>query len=194
MTRPILFALLYAALALTANPGIADTLSEAERGELNALREGSIRKLIFHKAGKDVGQIAYTTKAGEGRRIADSNGKIRVVNFWATWCAPCRQEKPSLDALQAQLGGADFEVIAIATGRNTEANIKRFNEEVGIKHLATNLDPKSKAAKSMAVLGLPVSVIIDRDGNEIARLAGGADWASASAVAIIKRLMDDAGS
>lgn len=194
MSRPILSALLYAALTLFANPGLTADLSEAQRTELQDMREDSMRKLVFHSAGRPVGHITYLNKAGETQELSSSNGKIRVVNYWATWCAPCRHEKPSLDGLQAQLGGTDFEVIAIATGRNPAAKIKQFNEEVGIKHLATNLDPKSQSARSMAVLGLPVSVVLDRDGNEIARLQGGADWSSPSAVAIMKRLIAASGS
>ena len=194
MTRPILFALLYAALGLFANPGLSEPLSDTDIAALSDLREGSFRKLAIHKTARPITDVTYTTKAGDIHKLSDSNGKIRVVNFWATWCAPCREEKPSLDTLQGTLGGIDFEVIAIATGRNTEANIKRFNSEVGIKNLTTNLDPKSKAARAMSVLALPASIILDRDGNEIARLQGGADWTSDSAVAILKRLISASGS
>lgn len=192
--KPILTALLYAGLVLGANPVQAEPLDEATRTALTEMRAGDMRKLVIAANPVQRGAVTYLTEDGTEVTLADSNGKLRIVNFWATWCAPCRQEKPSLDALQAQLGGADFEVIAIATGRNTEANLKRFKDEVGVKHLTTYLDPKSKAARDMAVLGLPVSVILDRDGNEIARLTGGADWTSESALGIMKRLIEGAGS
>lgn len=192
--KPILTALLYAGLVLGANPAAAGPLDEAERAALAEMREGDMRKLVIASDATPRGEVTYLTEAGAEVSLADSNGKVRIVNFWATWCAPCRQEKPSLDALQAQLGGADFEVIAIATGRNTEANLIRFKEEVGVKHLTTYLDPKSQTARNMAVLGLPVSVILDRDGNEIARLTGGADWTSDSALAIISRLIEGSGA
>ena len=102
-------------------------------------------------------------------QLAESNGQVRLVNFWATWCAPCRTEKPSLDQLEAELAGPDFEVIAIATGRNPPEAIHRFNDEVGIVALTTYLDPKSELASEMQVPGLPVTVVLNREGMEIAR-------------------------
>ncbi len=176
---------LYVAIVLFANAALAGDL----RGELMAMREGSMRKLVLHEAPRGAVDLAFLKKDGSTERLAATNGKIRIVNFWATWCAPCRTEKPSLDALQAEFGGADFEVIALATGRNSPEGIKRFNTEVGIKALTTRLDPKSEAARAFAVLGLPVSVIVDRDGREIGRLQGGAEWNSPSARAIIARLI-----
>jgi len=168
MTRAVIFALLYATLTVFASPAAADGIAD--------LREGDMRKLVVHSAPKDVAAFTFTSPDGAEMSLADSNGKIRIVNFWATWCAPCRHEKPALDALNGALAGPDFEVVALATGRNTPANIKRFNAEVGVKTLATYLDPRSEAARKMGVLGLPVSIILDREGREIGRLTGGADW------------------
>ncbi|MEO0911896.1 MAG: TlpA disulfide reductase family protein [Pseudomonadota bacterium] len=186
MLRILSTALLYVALGLGANAYAGDLADD-----LNGLREGSMRKLVVHSEPRAAQEVMFYRKDGSEEALAATDGKVRVVNFWATWCAPCRAEKPALDALQAEMGGADFEVVALATGRNSPANIARFNDEVGIAHLATRLDPKSAAARAMAVLGLPVSVILDREGREIARLQGGADWDSASAKAIIQRLIAD---
>ncbi|NNU79642.1 TlpA family protein disulfide reductase [Halovulum dunhuangense] len=189
MTRPILTALLYASLVLTANPLAAAGLDPALKAELEALREGDMRKLVFTGDARDTDGITFQTAAGETRALSDSDGKVRIVNFWATWCAPCRQEKPALDALNKAMAGPDFEVIAIATGRNSLEGIARFNAEVGVESLTTYVDPASAAARAMGVLGLPVSIILDREGNEVARLAGGADWTSASTRAILDRLI-----
>ena len=185
MTRILLTALLYASLAWCAN---AEGLDEGLKTEIEALRAGDMRKLVLAE-GRDLSDIAFTTEDGTPATLADSDGKIRIVNFWATWCAPCRQEKPALDALNRDLSGADFEVIAIATGRNTPEAIKRFNAEVGVESLTTYLDPRGAVARSAGVLGLPVSIIVDRNGTEIARLTGGADWSADSARAIIARLI-----
>ncbi len=186
MLRSLLCLALYTAMALTANAG---QMSADEVAALRDLREGSMRKLVVHDAPRAVSEVSFQTKTGTPVALSDSNGKIRVVNFWATWCAPCRSEKPALDALQASFGGADFEVLALATGRNSLDGIARFNEEVGIQHLETRLDPKSSAARALGILGLPVSVVLDREGREIARLQGGADWNSASSRAIVERLI-----
>ena len=185
MTRLLLTALLYASLAAAA---IAGGLDDATRAEIEGLKAGDMRKLVLTD-GRDLSDAAFTDSEGIEMHLSDSNGKIRIVNFWATWCAPCREEKPALDALNRDLQGPDFEVIAIATGRNSSSSIKRFNAEYGIESLTTYLDPKSQMARELGVLGLPVSIIVDRDGNEIARLTGGADWSDAPARDILSRLI-----
>ena len=112
-----------------------------------------------------------------------------VLNFWATWCAPCRKEMPSLDRLQTELGGDTFQVVTIATGRNTLPGITKFFEAADVTHLPILLDPKQKLSRSMGVLGLPITMIIDPEGREIARLRGDADWDTQSALAIISALI-----
>ncbi|MHA3976352.1 TlpA family protein disulfide reductase [Halovulum sp. GXIMD14794] len=188
--RPVLAAFLYAAAAVSANPGWAAPLTPEMRAELTDLRDGDMKKLVIHESPRETPEITWETAEGTPVSLADSNGKLRVLNFWATWCAPCRHEKPSLDALNAEMSGPDFEVIAIATGRNSLAGIKKFNKGVGVETLETYLDPKQQAARQMGVLGLPITVIVDSEGNEIARLQGGADWESDSARAILTRLID----
>ncbi|MGR3663006.1 MAG: TlpA family protein disulfide reductase [Paracoccaceae bacterium] len=176
-------AVLYIALALGANTALADT------ADLEALREGSLKKLVFLSEPKDVSQVPFTDPEGGEYQLSDWQGKYVLVNFWATWCAPCRQEMPSLDALQAEFGGESFEVVTIATGRNAVAGITRFFNEVGVTHLPILLDPKQKLARDMAVLGLPITVILNPEGQEIARLRGDAEWDSESAKAIIAALL-----
>ena len=112
-----------------------------------------------------------------------------LLNFWATWCAPCRKEMPSLNALQTEFGGDDFRVVTIATGRNTPAAIRRFFDEVGVADLPRYTDPKQALARGMAVFGLPISVLLNPEGMEIARLRGDADWSSDSAKAIIAAMI-----
>ncbi len=183
--RSFLAALLYAALAVLANPALADIAAAIEA------REGDMKKLTFHAAPQPVGQTPFVDAEGASHRLADYKGKVVLVNFWATWCAPCRKEMPTLEALQRELGGADFQVLTIATGRNTEAAIKRFFAEAGVEELPILLDRKGALAREMAVFGLPLTVLLDRDGREIARLRGDADWASDSALAVLRAVIDD---
>lgn len=183
--RYVLTAVLYMALALGAN-----TASAADTATLEALRDGSMKKLVFQSAPKEVSQIPFTDPEGNEHTLADWQGKYVLVNFWATWCAPCRHEMPSLDALQAEFGGEDFAVVTIATGRNAVPAITRFFKEVGVTNLPVLLDPKQQLARDMAVLGLPISVILNPEGQEIARLRGDAEWDSDSAKAIIQALTD----
>ena len=175
-------AVLYTALALGANAAFADTAT------LEALRDGTMKKLVFSDP-SEVSQVTFTDPEGGEHRLADWQGKYVLVNFWATWCAPCRKEMPMLDELQREFGGDDFEVLTIATGRNLLPAITRFFDEVGVTQLPILLDPKQQLAREMAVFGLPITLILNREGQEIARLRGDAEWDSDSAKAIIAALI-----
>ena len=176
-------AVLYTALAFGANAAMADTAA------LEALRAGTMKKLVFLSEPALVSDIEFTDPEGGQHRLSDWKGKYVLLNFWATWCAPCRKEMPGLEEIQAEFGGDTFEVVPIATGRNALPGIRRFFEEVGVTHLPILLDPKQKLARDMAVLGLPITVILNPEGQEIARLRGDAEWNSDSAKAIISQLI-----
>jgi thiol-disulfide isomerase/thioredoxin len=174
------------ALALGANAAFA-----ADTAALEALREDSMKKLVFHSEPQAVSGQAFQLEDEAGTAtLADYQGKYVLLNFWATWCAPCRKEMPQLAELQAEFGGDDFEVLTLATGRNSPAGIKKFFSDNGITNLPRHQDPKQAVAREMAVLGLPITVILDREGKEIARLRGDAEWNSESAKAIITALVE----
>ncbi len=176
-------AVLYTAIVMGANAATAETAA------LESLREGSMKKLMFHETPEPVSEAAFTEPGGAERSLSDWHGKHVLLNFWATWCAPCRKEMPALDALQQEFGGQDFAVVTLATGRNSLAGIERFFDEESIEALPILLDPKQAVAREMAVLGLPITVLIDPEGREIARLRGDADWHSDSARAIVAALI-----
>ncbi len=184
-----LVALLYAALSLGANQGFAQEISPALRAELLEMRAGNMRKLKIQTEPQDAVLTTFTNPAGETLSLADSNGKIRVLNFWATWCFPCREEMPTLEALQKQLGSDDFAVLTIATGYNDLGGIERFFEQAGVTELPTLLDPDSSLGAEFGAIGLPLTVILNRQGQELARLTGGAEWDSESAISIINTLL-----
>ena len=178
-----LFATLYMALLLGAN-------AQADTAALEALREGSMKKLIFHAEPQPASQQSWQLPDGAGEgSLADYAGQYVVLNFWATWCAPCRHEMPTLSALQTEFGGEEFQVVTLATGRNSPQGIVKFFTETGIDNMTRYQDPRQQIAREMAVLGLPITVIIDPEGNEIARLRGDADWYSDSARAIVAALI-----
>ncbi|KJZ18016.1 TlpA family protein disulfide reductase [Loktanella sp. S4079] len=181
--RKLLSALLYTALAVVANTATADTAA------VEALREGNMRKLMFHEAPMRTADTPFVAEDGSQMTLADYSGKYVVLNFWATWCAPCRVEMPQLSALQAQLGGDRFEVVTIATGRNPQPAIDRFFGEIAVDNLPKHTDPRQALARNMGVLGLPVTIILNPEGHEIARMQGEADWSSDSAIAIMQALI-----
>ncbi|MGL4234869.1 TlpA family protein disulfide reductase [Tabrizicola sp.] len=172
-----LLVVLYTALILGANAVAADVAS---------LRDGDMKKLALHEAPVEVPEIGLVDTEDAPRSLAEYHGKWVVLNFWATWCAPCRQEMPSLDRLQVAM--PEIAVVPVATGRNSVTGIKRFFEEEGIQTLPILRDPKSELARSMHVMGLPVTVILNPEGQEVARLIGDAEWDSASAQAVLKAL------
>lgn len=162
---------------------------DAQLAALEPLRTGDMQKLAVHVAAKPVPDVAVETRQGAAVRLSDYKGKVVLLNFWATWCAPCRKEMPALDALNRDLGGEDFAVVLIATGRNPAPAIDMFFAEAGIETLETLLDPRQKAAAAMAVAGLPGTVLLNREGLEIARMQGDADWHSPEAVALLKAVI-----
>ena len=184
--RKLISALLYTAIMGVANPAAADTAAIAD------LREGDMRKLVIHDAPWDGSDAEFTGADGTSMQLSDFAGQVVVLNFWATWCAPCRKEMPHLSALQERLGGDDLQVVTIATGRNPRPAMERFFTEIGVENLPLHTDERQALARSLGVLGLPATLILDRDGREIGRMQGEADWSSDSAIAILTAIMDGA--
>jgi thiol-disulfide isomerase/thioredoxin len=117
---------------------------------------------------------------GDGRdlTLADFHGRVVLLNILATWCAPCREEMPTLDRLQARLGGADFHVLPLSIDRAGLGPVRRFYEEIGIAHLGMYLAEDIRAMAAFAVAGLPTTILIDRQGHELGRLSGPSNWDS----------------
>ena len=182
--RKAVVALMYTALMMGAN------LAHADMSEIAALRTGDMKKLNFHSEAKEVSAQAYFKEDGSEGFLADHTGKVVLLNFWATWCAPCRKEMPMLSELQTELGGDTFEVVTLATGRNALPAMKKFLANIDVDNLPLHRDPKQKIARDMGVLGLPITVILNEDGQEIARLRGDADWSSENAKEILRAIID----
>ena len=172
--------------ALALYTGLLGLANAAAAQDLGPLREGDMMKLAVHDSPEAAAlEEGFTGEDGSAMRLADYEGQVVLVNFWATWCAPCRAEMPTLSALQDEMGSEDFQVVTIAVGRNSPQGMEAFFEETGVDNLPLHTDARQSLARAMGVLGLPVTVLLDRDGNEIARLQGEADWSSDSARAIL---------
>jgi len=175
--------------ALGSAPEAASDAPARDYSALASALDGDMKKLNFHDVPKPVSTSTFTTDNGGTATLADYQGKYVLLNFWATWCAPCRKEMPMLSELQTEFGGDDFEVLTLATGRNPVPAIEGFFDEIGVTNLPMHRDPKQQVARDMGVLGLPITVILDRAGREVARLTGDAHWSSNSAKALIAGLI-----
>jgi thiol-disulfide isomerase/thioredoxin len=117
--------------------------------------------------------------------LADFRGRVVLINFWATWCAPCVREMPSLRRLHTRLAGPDFTVLALSQDREGWSIIEPFAHRLKLGSLPLVLDRGGDFARGIGVHGLPTSVLFDRSGNELGRLVGVAEWDSAEAVALL---------
>jgi thiol-disulfide isomerase/thioredoxin len=186
MTRAFFSALLYAAFVLGANPVLAAPL---DRDTLLEMRKGETRKLAIHKTPEDLPIFTLLDMEDNERSMDEFKGKYVVMNFWATWCAPCRKEMPSLEKLQARLGSDEFEVVLIAAGRNPKPAIAKFFKEINMVELETLRDPTQQLTNLMGVFGLPLTVILNPEGQEIARMRGDADWSAEEVIEFLEAMV-----
>ncbi len=120
--------------------------------------------------------------------LQDLRGRIVLLNVWATWCPPCRREMPALDRLQDKLGGPDFEVVALSVDQGPQGVylVQEFYLQTGIKSLKIHMDSSSDAFQNLGVAALPTTLLIDREGREIGRKIGPAEWDSPEIVKLIR--------
>ncbi|WP_192359129.1 TlpA family protein disulfide reductase [Mesorhizobium mediterraneum] len=144
------------------------------------------QNFAVHEAPVPVPEISFEDANGQPKTLADFRGKVVLLNIWATWCAPCRKEMPTLDRLQARLGGPDFEVVALSMDRAGPEIVRKLFTEIGIEHLALNIDTSGKAMFAIGTVGLPATLLIDREGKEIGRLIGPAEWDAPDMVDFIR--------
>ena len=165
--------------------GGSETNEGAAAGPLKGLNKGAMAALLVRAKPLDLPDFTFADAGGKPKSLADFRGKIVLLNIWATWCVPCREEMPALDTLETKLGGKDFEVVAVNIDKGGPEKALAFLKETGAAHLALYTDPSGKLFATLKAVGMPTTLIIDRNGKEIARLIGPADWASPEAVAAI---------
>lgn len=151
---------------------------------------GAVAKFARHAAAQPVAPVTFQGADGNPLSLDAFGGQVVLVNLWATWCAPCIQEMPSLDRLQAKFGDRGFVVLAISLDRGGARLVQPFYERAGIKALAIYLEPTFKIASALGVRGMPTSLLLDRQGREIGRLEGEADWDAPEATALIEYFLN----
>ena len=150
------------------------------------LNVGEMAAFVYKKQPEALADVGFKTKDGADTTLAAWKGRVVLLNLWATWCAPCRKEMPALDRLQQGLGSNDFEVVALAVDRAGAGAAGKFLAETGIKHLALYVDSTARSANALKAVGMPTTILLDRQGREIGRLSGPAEWDSAEARRLIE--------
>ena len=152
---------------------------------------GTAKTFSLHDAPLPMSEITFAYEDGRPGSLADFRGKHVLLNIWATWCPPCREEMPTLDALQEKLGGDDFHVLPLSIDRAGMEIVRRFYDEIGIRHLDTYLAEDIRVMAAFAVVGLPTTILIDRDGFERGRLVGPGEWDSPAVMAQIQTIINE---
>ena len=163
----------------------ADVGSSSVNKVTRALATGALSAFLVRPERPQAPELKFFDAQGKPRMLKEWQGQVVLVNLWASWCGPCRKEMPSLEALQRRFGSSDFEVVAISVDRGGVKVAQKFLEETQSGLLRLYVDPTAKAIETLRALGLPASVLIDRQGREIGRLLGPADWSSPEALRLI---------
>jgi thiol-disulfide isomerase/thioredoxin len=148
-----------------------------------------VSAIVWHETPLDLPATVFKDAADADQTLANFAGKVMVVNFWATWCAPCVKEMPTLDALQAKLGGPEFQVVAISQDREGARVAKPFAEKQEWKNLAFFVESAGRFMRDAKLNGLPTSLIIDKNGREVGRLEGELEWDSPEVEKVLRDLM-----
>lgn len=184
------FAAVYGTLGRPDNTGGAaangaDATAPASKGGA-AKHKGSIVAFVHRQSPEQLADVSFTDGDGATKSLKDFRGKTVLLNLWATWCAPCRAEMPSLDRLQKDLGSEKFQVVALAVDRGGVEAARKFLDSIKVSNLGVYVDKTAKSGSALKALGLPTTILIDAEGRELGRLPGPAEWDSPEAKALIE--------
>ena len=146
---------------------------------------GSLADFTLIDPPRPVPQASFLDGEQQPVTLDRFKGRVVLLNFWATWCGPCREEMPSIDRLQAQLGGADFTVLALSLDEGGITPVRHFFQQLGIQHLDIYLDPPNALPMALKVPALPTTLVIDRAGQIVGLMVGPAVWDSPEALALM---------
>ena len=188
----VAFAIIVVGLIAVALTQTGKDSPDAETGSVanvESLITGQVANFTLNEQAKPTPEVVFLDGTGQSRSFTDFAGKVVLVNFWATWCAPCIREMPALARLDAELGGDNFRVVAISIDRQGMPVVEKFYKKHGIEGLEPFVDTKNAVPRKLRVVGLPTTVLLGRDGQEIGRLVGGAEWDSPEAIKLIRHFI-----
>lgn len=148
--------------------------------------DAGLTEFSAHPSPRELGPLRFSDAQGAQRSLAGFLGRVVLLNVWATWCPPCREEMPTLDRLQAMLGGPGFEVVTVSIDGEGLPVVQAFFRQIGIRHLHPYIDTFREVG-TLGAIGIPLTLLIDRDGREAARKFGPAAWDDRGIVATIRR-------
>ena len=175
---------IYVTLAGQGNDSVAAecVAAKADAAALDPLVGGEVAAFLVAEREDYLGDLAFTGEDGAPKTLADFAGRVVLVNLWATWCAPCRQEMPALDRLAAAAGGEDFAVVPISIDTGSADKPRAFLDSIGVANLPLYTDPSTEIFQEMKrrslALGLPVTLLLDRKGCRLGHINGPAEWDS----------------
>lgn len=180
-----------AGLALTVYLNETTTVPDPRQTAIASLVPDSRSHLQFKllQEPRPLPELRFTDVSGRPMTLRDFRGKVVLLNLWATWCGPCREEMPALDRLQAKLGGPDFQVVALSIDQGGVAIIQDFYRELELKALGIYNDPAMMAPSTLNVLGIPTTLVVNRENQEISRYLGPAEWDSPEIMALIQDVL-----
>ena len=135
-----------------------------------------IKNIVIHKDLKVYDNVIFLDKNDKKINIKEFNGNLLLLNFWATWCAPCKEEMPSLDRLQVNQNLSNLKIIAINISQETKQKVDSFFDDLNIQNFEPYFDAPTTLAKIFSLRGVPTSILIDKDGKEFARIMGSIDF------------------
>jgi len=141
-----------------------------------ALEKPNIKNLALSKNPKIYEEIVFKDSSGEDVSLDDFKGKLLILNFWATWCAPCRKEMPSLDSLQSNSNFDNLKIFPINLGQENLSKSDSFFKEIGIQNLDIYFDAPITLAKKLSLRGVPTTILFNKKGEEFGRIMGSIDF------------------
>ena len=164
------------------------TATAAYQTAIDPLLAGDMAAMAIRDEPENLSSLAFNDNAGTPITLADTGEKLRLINLWATWCAPCREEMPWLETLQQERGGEGFEVVAISVDGGSDDKPRAFLDEIGVSNLGLYRDASmgvfNTLKKEGLAFGLPVTLMIGKDGCMLGAMNGPAEWASKDAKAL----------
>ena len=135
-----------------------------------------IKNIVIHKDLKAYDNVIFLDENDKKINIKEFNGNLLLLNFWATWCEPCKEEMPSLDKLQINENLSNLKVFAINISQENKKNVDNFFKDLNVKNFDPYFDAPTTLAKTFSLRGVPTSILIDKDGKEFSRIIGSIDF------------------